>query len=264
MSNEQLVELTNSKVARLAEAADTAQEQPVEHGSEAALLDELTKPRQWSSAVSNALWGSVDHLQTLVDLLRLPVRPLAPYTLLRAAVENASLALWLVAPSERETRLLRALRLAIADVRDSGPVHEIAGNTIDPVAVRVAKIVSAGKRAGLTDTQLKQKDSWTEIVTAADRVFHRRGDRAVEFSWRAGSGIMHARDWARMAVLERGEVIDDGGETLTMSVTTSFTAVLYSVMATERIILEVTRLSNASRRAGMDFQDTASVNPESG
>jgi hypothetical protein len=49
-----------------------------------------------------------------------------------------------------------------------------------------------------------------------------------------------------------------------MSVTTSFTAVLYSVMATERIILEVTRLSNASRRAGMDLQDTASVNPESG
>jgi hypothetical protein len=98
---------------------------------------------------------------------------------------------------------------------------------------------------------LKEKDSWTDIVTAADRVIHRRGERAVELSWRAGRGIMHARDWARMAVLERGEVIDDGGETLSMSVTTSFTAVLYSVMATERLIFEVKRLSNASRRAGM-------------
>jgi hypothetical protein len=251
MSNEQLVGLINSKVARLGEAADAAQEQPVEKGSEGALLDELTKPRQWSSAVTNALWGSVDHLQTLVDLLRLPVRPLAPYTLLRAAVENASLALWLVAPPDRETRLLRAFRLAIADVRDSGPVHEIAGNATDPVSVRVGQIVSAGRRAGLADAQLKQKDSWTGIVTAADRVISRRGDRAAEFSWRAGSGIMHARDWARMAVLERGEVIDYGGETVTMSVATSFTAALYAVTATERIILEVTRLSNASRRAGV-------------
>lgn len=251
MSNEQLVGIANGKVARIAEMAETAQEQPVELGSAAALLDEFTKPHQWSSAVSNALWGSVDHLESLVDLLQLPVRPLAPYTLLRAAVENASLALWLVAPSAPETRLLRAFRLALADVRDSGPVHEIAGNAIDPVAVRVARLVSAAKRAGLTDAQLKQRDSWTDIVTAADGIIGRRGDRAAEFSWRAGSGIMHARDWARMAVLERGEVIDGGGETLSMSVTTSFAAVLYSVLTTERIIFEVTRLSNESRRAGI-------------
>lgn len=84
------------------------------------------------------MWGSVDHLQTLSTLLRSGdgVRPLAAHSLCRAAVENASLALWLIAPEDHQTRLGRALRLAAADRRDqSRSDHDHRG--ADPSAAGV-------------------------------------------------------------------------------------------------------------------------------
>ena len=82
-----------------------------------------------SHAVGAALTSSIDHLNTLQALVMqarvLPAR--APFTLLRAALENAAVAVWLLAPPNRNERVFRRLRLQWADAQDGQSAVELTG-----------------------------------------------------------------------------------------------------------------------------------------
>lgn len=215
---------------RLAELAETRTDEllaaKVQPGSAAHALDLASFPYNWTHAVTSAMWGSVDHLQTLASLLRSEdgVRPLAPYSLCRAAVENACLALWLVSPDDHELRLGRSLRLAAADRRDQAAATRITRAPIRPLKEFLAEIDALGVRGGLAQGSALQRDAWIDIVSGADAVLD-RPRRSGEFVWRLCSGFTHNRSWSRLAALDRGATLDNGDETLSMSVTAGFTAI---------------------------------------
>jgi hypothetical protein len=70
--------------------------------------DEVTSPYLMSHSVRGALVSAVDHLNAFRALVQDAhvVHPRATLTLLRAALENAALAVWLLAPANRNERVL--------------------------------------------------------------------------------------------------------------------------------------------------------------
>lgn len=227
------------------------QQGTVQPESELDLDNDVTEPRHLSFAICNAAWGSADHLLTVRHLLtssdREGVRPLASYTLARAAIENAALALWLIHPPDRPERLRRAYRLALADLRDSGRAAKIHGLQSRPHEERVAEVTHQAQSVGLTDIDLRKHDSWTEIVAGADNAL-KRDKRDVQLMWQICSGFTHARDWARLAVLERGEMIAHGDDTLMVSMTVSFPALCQAAWLTELMLRETARLYEHRRK----------------
>ena len=65
----------------------------------------------------------MDHLNCLHALLKdaQVIHMFAPYSLVRAALENASAAVWMLHPSGRATRICRRLRLAVTNIRNGAP-----------------------------------------------------------------------------------------------------------------------------------------------
>jgi hypothetical protein len=76
-----------------------------------------TAPYQLGHAAWHAISHAVDHLHCLHALITDAqlLNMYAPYTLVRAALENASAAVWLLAPASRSDRITRRLRLAALD-----------------------------------------------------------------------------------------------------------------------------------------------------
>lgn len=89
-------------------------------GSVRAADDAALNPYQLSHAVRTATGSSLDHFLALQALVAAgQIHMAAPFTLVRAALENASLALWLVAPNEQADRFRRRLLLELDDATDS-------------------------------------------------------------------------------------------------------------------------------------------------
>ncbi len=189
--------------------------QTLQPGSAMAGDDAATDPYHLSYMTMQLLQAARDSLLTVGDLTHdsLPgLRPGPPYTLCRAAIENAAAALWLLMPVDRETRVLRCLWLWLDDSRDAAAASEITGQPLRvSLPERRERFAAIGAAAGLPREQiLGPRASWTTIVKRADG--HVGSRRALEMSWRMCSGFMHARPWASLAALERGEMEDlDGG-----------------------------------------------------
>jgi hypothetical protein len=142
--------------------------------------------------------SAVDHLDAVRALVQdagiLHAR--APFTLLRAALENSATAVWLLAPANRNERVLRRLRLQWADALNGEVAHQVLG-----AALRLShdgwkgKLQAEACARGLPDEQVQavtgRPVSYSGIVKAA-------GDEAqgcdltgqdASFCWMLSSGI---------------------------------------------------------------------------
>jgi hypothetical protein len=125
--------------------------------------------------VHGALVSAVDHLDALRALVADAhvVHARAAFTLMRAAIENAATAVWLLGPSSRDERILRRLRLAWADSRDLD----------QPTFTSIVE--AAGS------------DAWPEGLSS---------DLSL-VCWMVASGMAHARLWAALSsVMDRTDV----------------------------------------------------------
>src|SRR5688500_1141081 len=81
--------------------------------------------------VGHAAWSgislAVDHLHAIkVQVIDAQVlHPYSPYTLMRAAIENAATAVWLLEPNDRNERLQRRLKLAHHEAFEAGKAREL-------------------------------------------------------------------------------------------------------------------------------------------
>src|SRR5690349_15715455 len=93
--------------------------------------DRRSAPYHVSHEAWQRLDSAVDHLFALKVLIAdagvLPTY--APFTLLRAAIENAASAVWLLDPSSRSERVLRRLRLEAANAKNSDRAVSLLGST---------------------------------------------------------------------------------------------------------------------------------------
>lgn len=178
--------------------------------------DAVTDPYQLSHAVIGALVSAVDHLDAVRALVQdagiLHAR--APFTLLRAALENSATAVWLLAPTNRNERVLRRLRLQWADALDGEKAHQLVG--AEPQLSRAgwkAKLEAVARARGMPDEQVQtvtgQRVSYSGIVKAAGEEAQDSDltGRDALFCWMLASGIAHAKVWAVLSsVLDRGVV----------------------------------------------------------
>lgn len=91
-----------------------------EAGSRLAQDDGLIKPHQASHNIANAVVSAIDHLHALDSIMigAGASHTLAPFSLVRAAIECAAQAAWILAPEEQDTRLVRSLSLSLKVAKD--------------------------------------------------------------------------------------------------------------------------------------------------
>lgn len=190
---------------------------PPKAGSSLLKDDQAAQPYLVSQAVSAQLVSAADHWDALRVLLQEArvVHARAPFTLLRAAIENSAAAVWLLAPASRDRRILRRLRLEWKNFLDQENAEElVTGQSQTTRAGRKAELQRIARARGLSDDMVSQVASapvsFRTIVRAAATDAPRCGLTDVQalYCWMAASGIAHAQRWAVMnsSALERATV----------------------------------------------------------
>jgi len=175
-------------------------------GSDLALDDERISPHQTSHLAQQGILAAIDNLQALM-LLTVEHRTLhayAPATLARAAMECASLAIWVLEPDDRSERILRTLRSSTRDLIDADRAYMTAGIVRDPDhRQRLARVASIAGDVGVDERAAVKAVISTEVVTAADVFLRSAGGTGVLPMWQLTSGYAHGRQWASMAFGKR-------------------------------------------------------------
>lgn len=182
-----------------------------------------------------ALQAANDALLTLrmlvIEHRTIPMTAL--YPLLRACIESASLAIYLLEPKLRDDRLRRAYSVAYEDARLRS-VNEIergvanAKKKLGDIEKELRELV--GERPALGDpTAFKfEQVQYGYLVGEAGAALER--DPAVEIEsdmsllgmWQMLSGASHGKHWAMVQLLERsGAVVDDQDASAYVRMTTS-------------------------------------------
>ncbi|OLR92562.1 hypothetical protein [Actinokineospora bangkokensis] len=199
-----------------------AQQPPPEPGSSLAGDDKATDPYNLSHAVVEVLLSAVDHLETLRLVVQeqqtLPAR--GGFTLVRAVLENAAVAVWLLAPASRDERVFRLLRWEWADAEDSDSAlllmaematdptrsAEVRQNAADQRDKRKQSLQKLAQDRHLSQNQVSQVCArpvkWADILKGAgDAARELTGDRA-KWAWMICSGLAHSRRWAVIGFLK--------------------------------------------------------------
>jgi hypothetical protein len=178
----------------------------VQLGSRTAEDDQLLKPYELSDTVHRQLIHAVDHFHCLRSvIIEARIQHLAaPFTLMRAALENAAVAVWLLRPDDQAERLLRRLRLELANEADL----DAAFNAIDYVPKRSSEerrrpVLERAEQLGLARSSLAGRPpGWATLIRDAGEAV-RSGPGHCERMWRVCSGFAHGRQWANDVTFER-------------------------------------------------------------
>jgi hypothetical protein len=158
------------------------------------------------------------------------LHPAAPFTLARAAIEAGSTAVWLLLPTSRQQRVVRALRLYLVDAKDSNTIAEQIGLAVPrPLEERRLDIEAIAARASGGIRVRLDHVRTTAVVKAADEGGESRV--GVLAAWRVCSGFAHARLWPTLSVLDREELPSKAPGDVTLKVTSSLDRVLWAVWA---------------------------------
>lgn len=172
--------------------------------------DERTHPYETSHGAWHALSHAVDHLHCLRSVLRdaRMIHMYAPYSLVRAALENASAAVWMLHPASRTERVIRRLRLAAVDIRNGEQAKVLVG-TVGPRSEqeRLDQVRQLATRAGAGPAEAARKVGYWEIVNDATEALA-PNSKAVSFAWKLCSGIAHGDFWTTISAAEKVELPD--------------------------------------------------------
>lgn len=208
--------------------------------------DDRTAPYQLSHAVWHSLSNAVDHLSCLRVLLgdAKIIHMYAPFTLVRAALENACAAVWLLQPPRRKLRLARRLRLAIGDIRNGEQARQLTGQ-LGPRTEqeRLDQIRDIASRAGLDAAAVRSKATYTEIVTAVDGTGP--ANSTIEVCWKVCSGYAHGDLWTTLGASRRAELPGTGEEGVGT----------FKIEANLRLLMEVTAIAVGVTRWGWQLHD---------
>lgn len=191
--------------------ADHAREQQLSaaEGSRLADDDKATHPIQISQFVSYCLMQAADMAESSRAMLRrddgtieLPL--VALYPLLRAQIESASMAAWVLAPEDRRTRVVRRLQAGHDELTfdtalvKSGLVGKTAAETHDTVRKEATRRKAhrqhlrdvAAANGIFADEYENCRPSWETIVRDAGEALGIEHEKLV-FMWRLASGFTH-------------------------------------------------------------------------
>ncbi|TRW46387.1 hypothetical protein [Georgenia yuyongxinii] len=238
---------TLQKVWELQQRVSTGAPQVDPHSSLGA-DDRAVSPHHLSHAVWFAITNAVDHLEAVRALIEDAGRtqPWAHWALIRAALENAATAAWLLAPASRDERVSRALRLAKDNIEQSRAAARLHGLTPPSGRTHEGRLQTVSDLAAARGITLpKNRLSYTEIVdgAAANTAFK---PEILVLSWRVCSGLTHGRMWASIGLLEREEYESPAEGVMDVKLTTS----LNQIMPFVETVLAVLNVALASYERG--------------
>ena len=174
----------------------------IEQGSELDHDDRVLGDYALSHAAWDALAHAVDHLNMLKTGVDngAATNPFAPFTLLRAAIENSATAVWLLSPSSSESRITRRLRQAAKDINMSEDIKELIqqpGPRSREERLQDLKTVAAAQ--GIPAGTALQNIGFRSIVRTAGAEVE-VGALWCQVMWLAGSGTSHGDSWATLTV----------------------------------------------------------------
>ncbi|WLQ69380.1 hypothetical protein [Streptomyces glycanivorans] len=160
-----------------------------------------------SSAAYQCFTHAADHLHAVQALLfeARVIHSYAPYSLLRAAVEAAGEAIWLLEPASRDERIRRCLKRAYENVRQGKDFMDLSGLQTSgrPHAERVEEIRSLAVENRLDPHDICGRWSTQRQLAFVDQVAGDGKETLAQNLWQICSGFAHGREWATLGVLER-------------------------------------------------------------
>ena len=162
------------KLLRISEEWMDSKALTVEVGSSLAGDDAKTHPYDLSQGVAQSIAVAVDHLHcfrmtltgTSDNVLRL--HTYAPFTLLRGAIENAAIAVWVMSGASREERIVRHLRHELTSIKKLKKLLSLAGETVAPsTSERENELLAIADSCGIGRSKVTKEVTATEMVRAA-------------------------------------------------------------------------------------------------
>jgi hypothetical protein len=220
-----------------------ANNQPVA-GSSVARDDKEISPWHVSTTVLIALSGAVDHFHAAKTMLADAgkLHTYAMFSLLRPALENAATAVYLLGPSNRNVRLLRALRLAWSDLADQNKLSNLLGHQpATPLDVRKTELQNLARACGMAQEDIEtiaaRPAGYAAIVRAAGDESLKGGGSLMEAIWMLNSGSIHGKKWATWTKLDRSKLVPSGTPGVLLGpVTAPESQVLFSAIAAKTMI----------------------------
>lgn len=222
--------------------------------------DKATHPLPTSACVHYLMLAGADNLAGLRSLLvesetatnlQLNLHPFAPYTLLRNAIECASTAIWILAPSTRHERVLRTARIELEDAKkNKAALTNIGGNGDETYARRIKLIrqmIEPYKQ--LTWSDVTQRFLMTDMLTEIGRLELLNGLNPLA-KWQIASGMAHGRRWAGLLLSDREQVGNPAANgDSTFKLTGSFKYVLWLARSAYDLLDEGDKLAALRSRA---------------
>ncbi|MEV0811426.1 hypothetical protein [Micromonospora sp. NPDC050200] len=181
------------------------QEAPaVQPGSCLARDNELTHPHQVSHAAIQLIGNAVDHLHAMRSALwdyennRLTLHTYAPFTLTRGALENASAAIWMLAPASRNERIRRRLWHELASIKNTESLlSEIDQPQDAGIQRRKDRVLGLADAAGIDRATLRGKPQYKDYMEESARFVDLMDgqNNLVYIMWKMCSAVAHGDTW---------------------------------------------------------------------
>lgn len=184
-------------------------------GSELEVDDVASHPITVSSGAWNAITAAVSHLGTLRDALfhrvsatnvRAMIQTFGQLTVVRGALENACLSIWLLEPDLAADRILRRMQEDWEEVRQLEVVRKEIGSTATKtMADRERDLSGILIKVGANPSELKKRPGYGEIV----KVIGGRlsvGAKTTFVLWKACSAVAHGELRGMIAYLKHEDI----------------------------------------------------------
>ncbi|MEU3862303.1 hypothetical protein AB0F03_34030 [Streptomyces sp. NPDC028722] len=182
----------------------TSEPRPVvEAGSSLSADDAEVPTLRVSSAAYQCFTHAVDHPRAVQVLLfeAKVIHSYAPYSLLRAAVQAAGEALWLLDPSSRQERIRRCLKRAYENVSKGKEFMDLSGLQPSgrPHHERVQELRDLATQHGLDPNGVRGRWSTQAQLKYVEEVVLDGKEALAQNLWQICSGFAHGREWATLA-----------------------------------------------------------------
>lgn len=216
------------------------------------LANQMSEPFQASHSLSYLRLTAVDHLHAVRTLLveAKSQHIFAPYSLLRASIENAAVGLWLVKDSSARSIAIRSLKLEWANHCDRKNAYEAIGAPSDEIDDREHRFKSLEDHYGMKKEGLRARPpGFRKMIDEASETYGFTTEPTL--MWQMCSAATHGRTWIS-GLLTMMDAEDDGeSKVISGKLTSDEQGILFALVAACDLIerlFQVARLRSVPER----------------
>jgi hypothetical protein len=197
-------------------------------------VDLRTRPFETSQIARVFAQVASDNLRQVDQMLRKSLPPFAPYSMIRSAIESASLGLWILDAQDEQLAASRTLRIYRQNIASDRTMWESVVGKDSVSHDDLNELAEQAHRAlrGVSHSSFERAVRSSAVIGAVDGKHNGVDDSQPPFgalsgleAWRICSSIVHANPISMLHLLERhpdGEIGDSATRTSRLSFVASF------------------------------------------